>query len=493
MRRLSLPSLAQINTHVATPLYDLDSVTCGILHLGVGNFHRAHQAVATDDALAAGEVDWGIAGVSLRSAGQRDALAPQDGLYSLTLRDDAPPRRRIIGALREMHVLSEAPQAIIRRIADPCIRIISLTVTEKGYGAEAGSGALRENDPEIAADLSMRAPPRTTLGLLASGLAERARSGGGSISIMSCDNLAANGPFLQRALTDFISITHADLTGWVSENVTFPATMVDRIVPATTEQLREDVSRAIGLVDFAPVEAEPFFQWVIEDNFVSGRPDWSRSGAQFVNDVEAFEHMKLRLLNGAHTTLASAGRLAGCKTVSDAMAVSRIRQLIEALWTESGATLPRNVDVSDYTSRLVTRFQNPALRHQLEQISTDGSQKVSQRLLAPLQTLRQKGRPHRALVLAVAAWLRSCQGRDDTGCPLLTSDPALDELPRDPNAHGREIVPCWLSHKAIFGDLDKDTDLTAQIIDTYALIATRGIGDAIEITLSDTTSTETRT
>ncbi len=475
MKRLSFNTLGLLPGSVARPQYDPSVVDCGILHLGVGNFHRAHQAVATENVLAAGDLRWGIAGVSLRRPDQRDALMPQDALYSLTMRGSTATERRIVGALRHVLVLGEQYERILRLFADPRIRVISLTVTEKGYSADMQTGALRRDDPDVRADLEFAANPRSTIGLLAFGLAHRADAGAGSVTVVSCDNLSQNGDIVHRALTEFIGSTRPELGGWIDANVTFPNTMVDRITPATTHDLRQETRHALGLDDAAPVETEVFSQWVIEDRFANDRPDWSLGGAEFVGSVEPYERMKLRLLNGAHTALAATGLLAGHRTVAEAMDDPAISGLIGRIWHQSAATLPGDVDVPTYTSRLAARFRNRQLAHGLAQIASDGAQKLPQRILAPLRELRAASRPHHALSFAVAAWVRSCQGRDDGGARFEIADPAIDALPRDPDAPAIDVVSRWVRHTPVFGDLAMDGTLAVELTGHYEAIATRGV------------------
>lgn len=473
--RLSPRTLARLPAEVARPAYDPDAVTCGILHLGVGNFHRAHQAAATEAVLADGAAGWGIAGVSLRRPEQRDRLEPQGGLYSLTVREPAGPRRRVIGALREIAVLPEAPWRIVRRFADPRIRIVTLTVTEKGYAADPRTGDLLTDDPALAADLASAGPPVTTLGLIAAGLAARAQAGAGLVTLLSCDNLPRNGHVLRRALSDFAARTRPDLLTWLGDNVTCPGTMVDRITPATTDALRAETQAALGLEDRAPVETEPFSQWVIENDFAAGAPDWSLGGADFVTDAEPFERMKLRLLNGAHTTLAAAGLLAGVGTVDEAMEDPALTRLLDALWQDAAATLPAEIDVPSYTADLAARFRNRALRYRLAQIAGDGAQKLPPRILAPLRELRSAGRSHPGLTFAVAAWLRSGQGRDEAGRTIEFEDPGSASLPRDPDAPPAEMVGRWMRHTPIFGDLASDAALLSEVTEVYAAMGEQGV------------------
>ena len=479
MTRLSLSTLRKLPEAVERPRYDPPSVRPGLVHLGVGNFHRAHQAVATDDALNAGQTDWGIIGLSLRRPDLRDALVDQDWLYSLTIRDGDLDRRRVVGALRNMLVVPEDPGSALAFLSDPSTKVVTLTVTEKGYYAASGTGELLQDDPAIQDDLAPGSVPRTTIGLLAEGLAARYQAGRAPVTLLSCDNLAHNGAILRRALADFLTEKHPDTLPWLEEAVAFPSSMVDRIVPATTPDLIGETTRQIGFEDAAPVETEPFLQWVIEDRFAAGHPDWAGSGAEFVPDVGPFEAMKLRLLNGAHTLLAAAGRLAGYDTVSDAMADPSMAGLVQRLWQESARTLPAELDTSDYTRRLTARFGNTALRHRLAQIAADGSQKLPQRLLAPLREARAADLPHRILTFAVAAWIRANGGRDDNGGLLTIDDPQLgqwQDRPDQTRAPAEAVIRRWLDHSPVFGrDLSRDAGFVTELTACYDGIRRLGV------------------
>lgn len=477
--RLGLGTLGGMARQVQRPAYEVGEVSCGIVHLGMGNFHRAHQAVATDDALGAGEAGWGIAGISLRSPAVRGALAAQDGLYSLTLRDRGRNRHRIIGAIRQVLTLPDGPGAAIARIADPAIRIVSLTVTEKGY-CVTHDGALRDDDADLRHDLKAASAPRTTLGLLAAGLRARRDTGAGPVTLLSCDNLAGNGRLLRLGLAAFVVQVQPDLATWIEENVRFPCTMVDRIVPATTDALRREVSEAFGIDDAAPVEAEPFFDWVIEDDFAAGRPEWERSGAVFVADATPFEEMKLRFLNGAHTTLAAAGRLRGSVTVAEAMDDPVCRDLMAALWRDSAATLAPGLDAAAYTDRLSQRFANTALHHRLEQIAKDGSRKVPQRLIAPLLDCCRKGLPHRALDLCVAVWLRSTCGTTEAGAALAIDDPGMASTARLPaDIPAPDAIARWAEPGGAMEQLREHPDLLAGIAAAFAGVRDGGVAAAV--------------
>lgn len=316
MTRLSDATLSAAPPAIARPLYDRARVTPGIVHLGIGAFHRAHQAVVIDDRLNAGETSWGIVGASLRSSDTREALQPQDGLYTLAVRSAAPPQYRVIGSISDVLVAPEDPEALLARLADPAIRIVSLTVTEKGYCHDPATGTLNEDHPDVRHDLSA-ALPRSAPGYLVEALARRRKAGVKPFTVLCCDNLPSNGATVKRVLARFARLRDPDLGAFLTDELACPSTMVDRIVPATTDENRAEVSTALGLQDAWPVMAEPFWQWVVEDDFPTGRPDLAASGVELVRDVAPYELMKLRLLNGSHSTLAYLGYLSGRETIAD--------------------------------------------------------------------------------------------------------------------------------------------------------------------------------
>lgn len=381
-------------------------MTDRIVHLGVGNFHRAHQAWYTQRANAEAGSDWRITGVSLRRPDMRDALAPQHYRYTVEIEGGEGTDYQTIDIIDRVLVAREAPGEVIAAIADGDTHIVTLTVTEKGYSLNPTDRTLDIDDPGIRDDLAGGAPV-TTIGLLAAGLAARRRAGAGGLTIISCDNLPENGHVLRAAILAFAGHVDSGLAGWIEDNVAFPCTMVDRIVPATTDALRARVEAATGVRDAWPVATERFAQWVIEDTFAGPRPAWEAAGAELVADVGPHELRKLRMLNGAHSALAYAGRLAGHDYVHEAVADPELGPLARAVMDEAAATLAESVrsTASDYAERLMRRFDNPGLAHQLIQIAMDGSQKLPVRLLAPLRERLAAGMDSPAIEHAIAAWL----------------------------------------------------------------------------------------
>ncbi|WP_233999941.1 mannitol dehydrogenase family protein [Porphyrobacter sp. TH134] len=410
--RLSQAMLGGLAEHVRRPDYDWQAQRAGIVHFGIGAFHRAHQAAYTDAAMAAGDRDWRITGVSLRSGDVEAQLNPQDGLYTLTDRSGDAAATRLIGAVGRVIVAPDAPQAVIAAIASPDTRIISFTVTEKGY-LRGADGMLDVTDAALRADQAGTGAPRTIYGFLAAGLAQRRAAGLPGVTLLSCDNLAHNGRQLRGMMSAYLQATDPALADWFARECRCPSTMVDRIVPAMTDTDRAWVAQQIGVADAGAVLTETFCQWVIEDDFAGPRPRWEAAGVQFVSDVGAWEAAKLRMLNGAHSALAYLGLERGHDFVHQAVADPAIRPLIEQLMRgEAAATLDpaSGIDAGAYAEGLLQRFANTALQHRLIQIAMDGSQKIPQRWLEPLAINQRAGRTSPATLQALAAWCRHVRG-----------------------------------------------------------------------------------
>jgi fructuronate reductase len=430
-KRLSEATRGSLPREVAQPAYDRAARGIGIVHLGIGAFHRAHQAVYTDDILARHEADWAIHGVSLRNPGVRDQLGPQDGLYTVAERGPEGEALRVIGAVKAVTFAAESPEALIQRLAAPQTRIVSITVTEKGYCHDPASGTLRPEHPDITHDLADPARPRSLPGFLLAGLRARKAAGAKPFTLLSCDNLPHNGRLLRGLILELAALQDPGLAAWIEDEARFPATMVDRIVPATTEADRARAEQRLGLRDEGLVVAEPFSQWVIEDDFAGARPPWEEAGAEMVRDVAPYEEMKLRLLNGSHSLLAYLGYLAGYETVADTMADADFRRLARAFMDrEAGPTLrlPAGADLEGYKAALIERFANPGLQHRTWQIAMDGSQKLPQRLLGTLRQRLDDGAPIDVLALAVAAWMRYAGGHDEKGREIDVRDPLAARL-----------------------------------------------------------------
>jgi len=478
--RLSDATLAALPSGVARPRYDRAALRPGIVHLGLGAFHRAHQAVMTEAVLDAGARDWGIVAASLRSPETRDALAPQDGLYAVAIRQDDEERLRVIGALRGLHVAPEDPGALLAAMAAPTTRIVSLTVTEKGYCHDPATGALDEAHPDIRHDLATPHRPRSAPGFLVEALHRRRAAGLPPFTVLCCDNLPANGHTVRRIATRLAALRDPGLSDWMAGEVAFPSTMVDRIVPATTPEDRARIDAALGLHDAWPVVCEAFSQWVVEDHFPTGRPAWEIGGATFAADVAPFEVMKLRLLNGAHSALAYLGYLAGHETVAEAAADPVFARYLRGFWAEVAPHVPAppGADLGGYAESLLARFRNRALRHRTWQIAMDGSQKLPQRLLGTVREALAAGPPIPHLALAVAGWMRYATGIDERGTAIDLRDPLLPAL-RDATAPGLADPPALvrrlLAVRAIFGDdLPRDTVFVAAVEAAFQRLLAQG-------------------
>ena len=460
MERLSSRTLSLVpaGAQVTPPPPGWARQGVGVVHLGIGAFHRAHQAVFTQDAFAAtGDDRWGICGVTQRSASVRDQLAPQDGLYGVLERAVDHVGVSIVGSVREVLFPADQYDAVLARLADPAVQVVTLTVTEKGYRRDA-SGRLDVSDPAVAAELA-GGPVTSAVGRLVRGLERRAGGAGTPVTVVCCDNLTDNGRVLRRLVDDYCdALAASDLKAWIGANVRFPSTMVDRIVPATTDADRSLGRRILGLRDEGLVTAEPFKQWVIEDDFAAERPAWHLVGAQVVGDVGPFEQMKLRILNGTHSTLAYLGALRGHATIAAAVADPDLLDIAAQLITEDVIpTLdqPQGEDLQAYGAEVLTRFANPALAHTTTQIAMDGSQKLPLRLLGTIRDNLAAGRtPHYAL-RGVAGWMAYLARPEGAGgLALPVDDPLAGRLTalvrgrRDP----AEVVDALLGVREVFGD-----------------------------------------
>jgi fructuronate reductase len=473
--RLSEKNLSRLPAKVRRPSYERGKLAASIVHLGLGAFHRAHQALMTEAVLASGDLAWGIVGAGMQSSGTRDALKPQDCLYTVTQFGAEREETSVVGAL--VDVLGGAEDAerirLLARMSDASTRIVSTTVTEKGYCLDP-AGRLQLEAPAIAADLARPDVPRTVPGLIVYALRNRRAAGVPPFTVLSCDNLSNNGKLARAAALAFAREVDAGLAAWIEGEVSFPCTMVDRITPATTDADRARVAGLIGLEDACPVVTEEFAQWVIEDRFTMGRPDWTLGGAVFSDEIERWENMKLRCLNGSHSTLAYLGQLTGCETVAEAMQLPLITGLLDALWGELRAVLraPRGVDTAAYVVQLKERFRNPALKYRTAQIASDGSQKLPPRLLAPLRERIAAGMASPAIATAIAAWMHFAARAARAGGAL--DDPMSAEI-LERAGHGAvagDVVGALLSIEKIFGrDLPANTVFRAELLNEFIGLA----------------------
>ncbi|MBY6048975.1 mannitol dehydrogenase family protein [Vannielia litorea] len=427
---MRLTSLDGLPSSVARPGYTPADHGVGIVHLGLGAFHKAHQAAATDAALAAEGGDWRICGVSLRSPDPAAQLGPQNGLFTLIERSAEGSKARVIGSLAQAFCLGPDRAEVLAALTSPATRIVSLTVTEKGYGLSRATGGVDETHPAIAHDLAAPEAPIGVAGLLVWALKARRTAGIPPFTVLCCDNLPENGLLLRSLLVDFARRTAPEMANFIATEVAFPSTMVDRITPAATTETLADAEALTGHHDEAAVETEAFTQWVIEDNFPTGRPAWEAAGAMFVEDVRPFEEMKLRMLNGAHSMLAYSGFLAGHRHVSDVMQDAPLAALVRRHLAAAAATMPAlpGVDFAAYAEALCARFANPHLKHQTYQIAMDATEKLPQRILAPCVAALSAGQPLAPFAFALAAWMRYALGQTEAGEAYALRDPREDEL-----------------------------------------------------------------
>lgn len=398
--------------------YRPESHGVGIVHLGLGAFHKAHQAAYTDMALARSGGDWRILGVSLRSADPSAQLGPQDGRYTLIERGAGGSRARVIGAIAGALCTDGAPGPVLAAMADPGCKIVSLTVTEKAYGLDRANTGCNPAHPAVNADLANPEQPQGVLGLIVRALALRREAGIAPFAVLCCDNLPDNGHLLRGAVIDFARRVDPGLADHISQDVAFPSTMVDRITPAPTDDTRSEAARLTGYEDAAAVETEAFHQWVIEDDFPLGRPDWHLAGAVFATSVAPYEAMKLRMLNGSHSMIAYAGFHAGLPLVRDVMADAGLSALVRRHLKAAAATLPPlpGIDLDTYGAELQDRFTNPSIAHETFQIAMDGTEKLPQRIFAPARDTLKKGGDLRPFAFATAAWMRHAT-RATHDCP----------------------------------------------------------------------------
>lgn len=453
METLSHSTLSRLPSHVRKPGIDLSRLETGIVHLGVGAFHRAHQAVYTDDVIQSGDMRWGTIGASLRAADTRDALRPQDWLYTVAEADQSGERLRVVSSLQGLLVAPENPAALLDAMCQPSVKIISMTVTEKGYCHDPATGELNEGHPDIQHDITNPSVPRSAPGFIAQAIKLRQERKQAPFTVLCCDNLPSNGNAVRNVVSRLGALQNGELGSYIKNTIAFPSTMIDRIVPGTTDQDRTKVAAMLGLNDNWPVMTEVFTQWVIEDHFPAGRPDWA---ATFVSDVGPFETMKLRLLNGAHSCIAYLGYLSGHETVAAAMQDSDLAGFVKRLMDEEAAPtlkVPAGTDVEGYKAALIKRFHNPALRHRTWQIAMDGSQKLPQQLLGTVHDRLKAGASIHCLALGVAAWIRYVTGIDERGQSIDVRDPLRDELRRRADAAGlvaSQLAPALLSIEKIF-------------------------------------------
>jgi mannitol 2-dehydrogenase len=454
---LSDRTLRDLPPDVCVPDYDRAALRPGIVHIGVGGFHRAHQAVYLDELARRGEDGWGVVGVGLHSRAIGEVLAGQDRLWTVVERAADGDRATVIGALTRYLYAPDDPEAVLTTLADERTRVVTLTITGTGYRIDAHTGEFDADDAHIARDLEDPGHPETVFGYLVEALHRRRRSGLAPFTVLSCDNMQSNGTAARSAVVSFARLRDDDLAQWIDRHVAFPSSMVDRITPNTSPEDRDAVAAATGVDDRWPVITEPFRQWVVEDAFCNGRPPLEEVGVQFVADVSPYETVKTRLLNAGHSAIAYLGYLAGHRTTADVMADPAFRSFLARLMAEEIAPhLPEvpGVDLAEYRATLLDRLANPRMADQLSRLSRRGATKIPNYILPSVRAAIEAGRPHHLLCLAVAGWLRFLRGSDYAGEEIPIQGPRPDLVPIAQEAGG-DATPL-LSEQSVFDHIGQD-------------------------------------
>jgi mannitol 2-dehydrogenase len=473
----------ELPAEVGRPGYDRAGVGVGIVHIGVGGFHRAHQAMYVDRLLEAGlATDWGICGVGLLPGDARmaEALDAQDGLYTLVEKDgDGSLRARVIGSMvRYLHAPAD-PEAVLEQLADPAVRIVSLTVTEGGYAVDAVTGEFDPSDPAIQQDLAGDGPPRTTFGFLTEALRRRRDRGLPAFTVMSCDNIEGNGHVAERVFTAYARLADGELADWITAGVRFPNSMVDRITPATTPDDVALVRDRLGVDDRWPVVCEPFTQWVLEDSFTAGRPPLEEAGVQVVPDVRPYELMKLRLLNASHQAVCYFAYLAGYRLVHEACQDPLFaRFLLDYMRLEGAPTLEPvpGVDLPAYQQQLIERFSNANVRDTVARLCAESSDRIPKWLLPVIRAQLAADGPIERATAVVAAWARYAEGVDEQGEPITIVDRLADDLRRRAGEGGTAFI----DNTALFGDLARDDRFRTSYLRSLASLHERGARRTLE-------------
>ncbi len=488
-RKLTQANLTAFAGQVALPSYDRKRLAPAIIHIGVGGFHRAHQAVYLDELAGRGiTLDWGERGVGLLAADKRmaEALIPQDCLYTVVTRDAAGDTARVIGSMTDYLFAPDNRTRVLDLLADPGTRIVSLTITEGGYNVDSLTGRFDADNPVIQEDVHHPDMPSSVFGYICAALDRRRRAGYPPFTVLSCDNLQGNGTIARTAVTSFARLWDDRLANWIEANVTFPNGMVDRITPQTTSSDRALVAETFSIEDAWPVMCEPFMQWVIEDTFCNGRPPLEHVGAQVVPDVHPYETMKLRLLNASHQAMGYLGYLAGYRYIHDVIGDTDFRAFIAHLMADEVAPLlppVPGIELAQYQQTLLERFANPKIRDQVVRICTDGSDRMPKFLLPSLAEALHQGRPHRLLTLAVAGWIRYLRGVDEAGQEINIVDRLSSEL-RVRATEGRDNPHRVLSLRSVFGDLGSNETFVSELAAAGRALEARGAKATVSASLA---------
>jgi mannitol-1-phosphate/altronate dehydrogenase len=488
IRPLRDETLEHHGEHLLVPTYDRSALSPSVVHFSVGGFHRSHQLLYFDE-LAERRIsnDWGVVGVGLRSRTMKDALAPQDHLYTVVERSPEGERARVVGVMVDYHFAPDAPETVLDLLTDERTRMVSLTITGSGYRLCPETGEFDADDVDIRWDLAHPERPRTVFGYLAEALDRRRRAGVPPFTVVSCDNMHRNGDAARRAVVGFARLRDEVLARWIGDRVAFPSSMVDRITPHTTPEERAVVAQRYGIDDRWPVITEPFSQWVIEDTFSHGRPPLDEVGVRFVDDVARYELMKTRLLNASHCALGYLGTLAGHTSIDRVMAEPLFAEYVERMMDDEVTPLlpaPDGIDLGEYKRSLLQRFANPAIADQLYRLCRRGSTKMPHHLLPSLRQALDEDRPHGLLTLAVAAWFRYLRGLDPHGRPFRVDDPRADELQALARAGGTDPRPL-LSERSVFGDLGDRPAFVAELSTALERLERAGVRLAIAAALAE--------
>jgi mannitol 2-dehydrogenase len=483
---LNSRTLAYWSGRLPVPEYDRDLVTPGVVHFGVGGFHRAHQAMYHDRVMNEGAApDWGICGVGVMAADEamKQALDAQDGLYTLVLKhSDGTYEPRVIGSIVEYLFAPDDPEAVIERMAAESTRIVSLTITEGGYNINDLTGEFDQANPDVLHDLQPGAVPRTTFGLITAALRRRRRHGLAPFTVMSCDNLQGNGHLTKRVFTDFARLRDTELGDWIESEVRFPNSMVDRITPVTTDADRAEVRERFGIDDRWPVVCEPFTQWVLEDSFTAGRPRYEDVGVQLVDQVEPYELMKLRLLNASHQAMCYFGYLAGYRLVHEAAQDPLFQAfLLGYMNQEASPTLPPvpGVDLDGYKHTLIERFSNPQVRDTIARLCAQSSDRIPKWLLPVVREQLATGGEIKRSAAVVASWARYAEGVDEQGQPIEVVDRLADSLMQLARRQ-REDPDAFIANRDVFGDLVDDKRFVTAYRSALASLYQRGARATLE-------------